>query len=392
VPSGWTNSGIDWENIRDNRTEEVVNHLYLATNERDYWVKHFSNLNSVISSIDTVGRRTTNDSLRYMFNTIQRWLLPFDEFPNVTTSPQLLTNQCCFLDELSPLDPLEVTTEFSTDYFPYKPYNRWFGLKNLDYSDGGELESILGYSLSFFRSPYNSRNSLQFMNFVYDFLQLKLKVANVFSEAYTPSTFSPGNGRHGQTPYQFSDTSSDFIGFRYSRRGNVGGSSGDSQTKLDLAIDLYNADVPQYIPNALLGSKEDARSFTFNNGNGNAFFGHEYSYVKYLAQGFDGNTVNMADLEVLLRTVTYNEKDISDEFFNYMPKGDWPLGDNSISPIVENVNGLDVVRVTSKINDPLPYTTIGTPSIDYRDEVGDNTVIPFLSINIEGFLNYYTEP
>ena len=322
---------------------------------------------------------------------MKRWLLPFNEFPNLTTAPQTLTNECCFLDEASPLDPLELTSFLSTDYSPYKPFDRWFGLKNLDYSDGGALEVILGYSLSFFRSPYNSRNSLEFMNFVYDFLQLKLKVANVYSRAYLPSTFRPGAGDHSQTPYQFADDSVDFLGFGYSKAGSSN-NVGTPQNTLNLAIDSYNASTPQYIPFSNFTSKEDIRSLSQSNGRGIANISHTYNYVKYLAQGFDGNIVDMADLQVLLRTATYNEKDVSDEFFNYMPKGDWPLGDNSISPIVENVNGLDVVRVTSKINGILPYTTIGTADIDYHDNINDNSTIPFLSINIEGFLNYYTEP
>lgn len=390
MPSGWTNSGIDWTNIRDNRTEDVVKHLYLATNERDHWVRHFSKLNTDPPNIDTTGRISTDNALRYIFNTMQRWLLPFDEFPDVTATPQVLTNQCCFLDETSSLDPTEVTTEFNDKYSPFKPYDRWFGLKNLDYSLGGQLESILGYSLSFLRSAYNSRNTLQLMNFAYDFLQLKLKVANAVSEAYIPSTFSPGNGQHFPTPYQYQDNSADFIGFRY--EVSIASAESSSQDALDNAVDLFNAASFQYQPAAIFESEEEYRSFTRNNGSGIARLNHHYSYVRYSAQGFDGNTVDMADLEVLLKTCTYNRADLSDEFANYMPQGDWPLGSNSISPTVESVNGLDVVRVTSKIIGSLPYGTIGNPDTDYRDNVTDNAVLPFLSINIEGFLNYYTEP
>ena len=40
MPSGWTNSGIDWTStatMRNSRTEDIMKHLIQATLERDYW-------------------------------------------------------------------------------------------------------------------------------------------------------------------------------------------------------------------------------------------------------------------------------------------------------------------------------------------------------------------
>ena len=76
MPSGWTNSGIDWTStatMRNSRTEDIVRHLYLAINERDYWMR----LNSgEVGSLDRVGRFRTDQQLRYIYSKLKSWFKP----------------------------------------------------------------------------------------------------------------------------------------------------------------------------------------------------------------------------------------------------------------------------------------------------------------------------
>jgi len=395
MASGWTNSGINWTSaatMRNSRTENIIREIYLAVSERDHWITHFTGVSQfgfTTPSIDTTGRIRFEQAYKYIYDVTKKWITPFADIDTGGMS-LVLGSHSCYLDETAPFDPVEV---INSNFIPFLPKERWFGIKNLDYSIGGTLESLLS-NLSVYRSSYNSRVDLNFLFLVYNLLNLELKISGTTSQKYLNPDTDGAIGR--SISPSFSDTSSDFYGFGYTKSSTEDASSGSSQDFLDLAINNYNVDPFTYLSGSSFFSEEDISAFTRNNGSGGGGVSHRYQYFKYIETGYDTNLLDLSNVEMTLKSYGYLEKPtfpVRDDFYNYMPKGDRVIGGNTINPILENINGVDVFRVSSLISTPLPLVSAPPNGDNYADNFKEGVINPFFNITKqEGFLNYYTEP
>jgi len=189
MASGWTTSGIDWTSaatMRESRTEDIVREIYLAVNERDYWVKRIKFLEQTATPpvLDVDGRIRTNQALFYIQNTVSGWLLPSADigtrldFVSTTVS---MESFCCFLDDS--FTPAGTPSIFASRILHY------FGFNNLDYSAGGNFETQFSIDLSLLRNP-PSRVDLNYLKMIYDILQLDLKTS---ADSWTVSNFGTGD-------------------------------------------------------------------------------------------------------------------------------------------------------------------------------------------------------
>ena len=106
MSSGWVDSGIDWDNITNNRTEDVVRELYYAVKERDWWIRYFIGaglngfpndiLNPLIDYPTLDDRVRFDEQLTYINNTVGDWLRGFAGFGGTTRSWN--TNRGVFLN------------------------------------------------------------------------------------------------------------------------------------------------------------------------------------------------------------------------------------------------------------------------------------------------------
>jgi len=82
MPSGWTESGIDWNNLSTQSPRGVIRELYVAVSERNYWIKYFgssgynndSNLEPI--DYDVTQRHRTKDQIIFICSSLNDWLKP----------------------------------------------------------------------------------------------------------------------------------------------------------------------------------------------------------------------------------------------------------------------------------------------------------------------------
>ena len=393
MPSGWTTSGIDWtsvETIRKSRTEDVVRELYLAVNEFDYWIRAFYNPTVYVtndSGIDRDGRMRTENQYYYIYNTVKDWLTPFADLPSVGK----LKNQCCFLDESSSFDPSFTS---GNNYSPSLPSGRWFGIKNLDYSAGGNLESLLGVDWAILRDDYRGRIDLDFIKSVYLLLTYNLKISWGNSYKFSGSNYHSIGSING-----FLQKNS-FLGVRYKRgRVQIYNRFPTPQDAVDDTIDRWNTDSqnnPYFLK--IAGSKTTFEEVEidgdgyFAPGDIGVRFIFEESYISFLGKGYNDIQFDMNKSDYLLKYYGYLRKESGNyRFVNYMPQGDRPIGEGTVIPQVIDKDGIEVIQTTPSA--PLILPSLTVPNNDKRNQdIFTDNGIPFLNLNNqEGFLKYYTE-
>jgi len=176
MASAWTTSGIDWTSaatMRESRTEDIVRELYLAVNEREYYMGRTKAMqnefpNPVTPILDAVGRGRIENMAGYVQEKVSGWLLPLDEFNdrlNATTSKSVGTLGC-FLDELTA--PTGGANNSADKYF--------FTYKNLNYEQNGNFETQFIIDLDLLRNPPN-RVQLDWAKMIYDILQENLFIS-----------------------------------------------------------------------------------------------------------------------------------------------------------------------------------------------------------------------
>ncbi len=402
MPSGWTNSGIDWTSVntmRKSRTEDIVRHLYLAVNERDYWISYFNpswrfNARS-LPVLERIGRLRAENQMEYIYGTLKAWLTPFSDIP-IQSGNFYTLNESCFLDESSPFD---INTVSNPQYKPFQVIDRrWYGKKNLDYSQGGTLEGLLSYDLGLFRAYEYKRLDLNFLKMVYDLLNLNLKISN----NYTRLNSSLNEGR--SRVYRFELLSDDFYGFRISLSSFLQWNNAfNMQDKLDETFDLFNA-ITESTPPTSEGSYFKGDSFgqsqsaidckSNNNGSGQAGMSKDVSYGSFIMQGFNNTAFDMNLMGMEIHDYGYINTFSS--FYDYLPlvNSNISLGLNVYSPNIINIDGDDVFLYTNDDPRPWPYTTAPIKgSGDRQNDDFKSYPVLYLRIdNQEGFLNYYTEP
>ena len=170
MPSGWTNSGIDWTStatMRNSRTEDIVKELHQAVSERDYYIHRikFIDKSATIPNLYIDARFRIEYSIKYINDTVKGWLTPISNIEDVLTlgaSYQSMGSFCCFLDDsyIPPNTP--PYKDFGDDYL--------YGFKNLNYTQGGNFESQYGIDLELLRNP-PKRVNLEWCKLIYDILQ-----------------------------------------------------------------------------------------------------------------------------------------------------------------------------------------------------------------------------
>tara|TARA_R110001606_G_C15323951_1_gene644906 strand:- start:58 stop:1230 length:1173 start_codon:yes stop_codon:yes gene_type:complete len=176
MANGWDDSGIDWTSavtMRNSRTEDIIKEIYLAVNEREYWVRKvkFMDIKGGQSVLDSDGRIRTPQALKYIQDIVSGWFLPIADLGtrmNIFSSRQSIGTFCCFFDD--------VYDATGTGSAPYEDSvnSYFFGFKNLDYAAGGNTETQYNLDLSLLRTP-PKRVSLIYLKLIYDLLQLDLK-------------------------------------------------------------------------------------------------------------------------------------------------------------------------------------------------------------------------
>ena len=190
MPSGWETSGINWSDIRSNRTEAIVYHLHKALYERyyNYYLSSSARWNASVIRYYLPIRptlknfRLRTDEAMYEIRSILRRLYAVDDEYDIKegdyTSYSVAT-RCLFSKGYNPVikptynvinspDPSDPRYQnlSSTQFSEYLG-----GLKPLDISEGGELESIAQGDLGFIRNlDYNRRIDIQDLTKVYNIL------------------------------------------------------------------------------------------------------------------------------------------------------------------------------------------------------------------------------
>ena len=359
MPSGWTTSGIDWSDIRRNRTEDIVRELYLATHERDFWVRRWTqkqstNYNTSFPNIEYTSRIRMETQLRFIFDTVRSWLT-LDLNPSITDV--FVPNQAVWIDD----NQIPIGSDL-TDTVN-------LGIPHWDMSKNGNLETELSLDLSFLRDyiPNNLRRiNLDDFDKIYKILRFLTKC-----RAY--QIISDKNGTGFDRELQNLNIS--LFGSGVYARGHNGGIFGNprsidtynnwanSTPTIGVGEDpvmLYNQRTTS-IPEYLLNSTEIYFQFINMNGfNTNQFTSDDFDFKMIYFNLFSPNTPN-PDLNII------NGVNELDTFYE-------PLGAKCF---------------------PFPNTDMQNfpPTPLSLSDSWRNTgyVLPYADMNKEGFLKYYTE-
>jgi hypothetical protein len=387
--------------MRESRTEDIVREIYLAVNERDYWISFFNpswrltTPQRTLPLLDRAGRMRVENQMQYIYNTVKTWITPFSDINPPTSGNFYTLNESCFLDEESPFD-LNLVSD--PEYKPFKSLERrWYGRKNLDYSQGGTLEALLNYDLILFRNYKYKRIDLTFLKMIYDLLNLDLKISN----AYTRMTASINEGQSRILNFPLNDDSFNGFSIRLSSSKSWNNSV-LNQDGFNENFDLFNAITENTPPtsegsyvknNGLPLSQSGISCVAQLNGSGFSGLSTDYSYGSFNMMGFsDRFDMNISDIEIN----DYAYIQTFSNFYDYLPTlgSNLNLGVNSYIPTIENINGDDFFLYTNL--DPRPWSyAIAPPDNSGIRQQEDFRSYPVIYLNInnqEGFLNYYTEP
>jgi len=393
MASGWTNSGIDWTSVstmRESRTEDIVREIYLAVNEREYWMHTFTQAPSsrvTAPVLDRAGRIRMIEAYNYIYNTIKKWLTPFSDLSLGGNNFAYYSTSSCFIN---PNSSMNVYEKYLQNFDPFQPQGRWFGLENYDYSQSGDFENDTGMDLSVFRSALNyKRVDFDFLKLAYDILNTPLKSANVYSgkNAFNGVNFAPDT-HYNRGNYKEANTSG-FFGFSYREQVTYNWGTGDQQTGLDTFIDNVNANTTTTkLTTARYDSVQDIDRAIIQ-----ASFQYIDSYIAFLHSGYNNQPMDMDDASIEVFSYGYRQKRSSAIFENLMPNGDRSIGVNSSSPSIVTLEGQEVFRVSAELQKPLPYITSLVTAQPYPESKFKDSAIVFMDIaKPTGFLNYYTEP
>ena len=164
MPSSWNRINADWSNLLNTRLDPVLNELYKATQERDYWLCGLIGIDKVIDS----NTKNSSYQLRYLYSTFNRWLKPSDDIP---------------LDEVWDgsffLDDNGGNSDYPSDIVNSRTLiqQNIFGMSSLDYSSDGTLSTLINFDLSFLESghPPDGRVNLNHLECFYKILNLDIK-------------------------------------------------------------------------------------------------------------------------------------------------------------------------------------------------------------------------
>jgi len=392
MASAWTTSGIDWTSdvtMRDSRTEDIIRELYLAVNEREYYmgrVKAMQNEfpNPVIPVLDTVGRTRIENMTAYIQEKVSGWLLPLDEFNdrlNATTRKSVGTLGC-FLDEVTA--PTGGANDSSDKYF--------FTYKNLDYEENGNFETQYGIDLALLRDP-TERINLDWAKMIYDILQEDLFVS---CEDWKMQVFGGGAigfllDGHGNIPNDYLNANEYrfYIGEQNDAQSVFTDTFQDVENKMN-----SNNRLQIFFENIFKGKL--TYSNTISNG---LTMEYDRSYFVFKIEG-DSQNFLFSDLDHLALSVGSNFQDA----LNLLPFSNYEdgLADDRITPETLTQARIDSALFSQSGIVPGDYHVIENLITNFDDfpipstDQGGSSVVTevnsFVKINRENLLRYYPAP
>jgi len=191
MASRWTDSGIDWANLdlHKERTSWVIDELYRATLEKESIMRYMRNIDSSVSSWDSLESLRDYEKINSIIEKLSYWLEPV--YASGTTN-----GEYSFFDHVA--DPVaDWTANIGT--YPF------FGAKWLDLSVGGNLELTVG-SLSLIRdwSIGSTRIGSDLLQLIYDVLEQLNQVFATGERGANPQSYLTGKGGALGTPLPLS--------------------------------------------------------------------------------------------------------------------------------------------------------------------------------------------
>tara|TARA_R110001632_G_C11305626_1_gene414157 strand:- start:76 stop:1125 length:1050 start_codon:yes stop_codon:yes gene_type:complete len=349
MASGWTTSGIDWTSattMRNSRTEDIVREIYLATHERDFWVQRWGrNLNFNYTLADNTRMET---QLRFIYSTLSSW---FTLDLNPVISGLYVPNQAVWIDE----DNIPTGTALNNSVN--------LGVTHYDMAIGGNLETALSIDLGFLRD-YSS--NIPFRVNLFDLFKV-YKILNFLTKC-----------RAYQIEY---DTGN----FTYSiDLLNTGVGNGCGIVNNTHQSGRFNDDTAQEAyDNWVNSNPTDATNsyssyFQVGNDAGAYRIQSNETYFKFLSMtGFNGSSFNSVDFNF---NMLYSDNPTTQ-------------GSNPGLGVTNGINAMGNIQETIGAKAfPFPNTVMqsfptGTGFVQWRNF---GFILPFVDMNKEGFLKYYT--
>lgn len=359
MASGWTTSGIDWTSantMRNSRTEDIVREIYLATHERDFWVRRWTqryntNYSTSFSNIEYTSRTRVENQIRFIYDTLRAWLT-LDLTPSI--GGLFVPNQAVWIDENQITQGQSLTDSVN------------LGIKHWDMESSGNLETELSIDLGFLRTTGNYRIRLDELFVVYKILNFLTKCRAYQIESNGDGTgFSDelinlniSSGGSGARIYQHSSGS--FADPTTTKAYNDWASSSRTTFIGAFVLAGYNQRTTSF-PEYILSSTE-------------AYF----NFVSMI--GYDGFNYDSSDF---VFNMLFNEKFAS----SANPGLGLLNGVNEMGNIQES-DGAKAFSFPNTVMQTFPPTP--TSGANTWANTGD--LLPYADMNKEGFLKYYTEP
>ena len=176
MASAWNRIGVDWEDLSNTRLEPVINEIYKATIERDYWLR----VTGKELNLNPPNNNTVNSSkqLRDIYSIFETWFRPI----STSSSRSLDFNESVYLADDGLVSEFPSDIKIRQMYFT-TPY----GKDSYNYISGGNLSSLVGYDMSFLGDGVpNGRVNIEHLQVFYKILNLNLK-NRLFTLTYSTS-------------------------------------------------------------------------------------------------------------------------------------------------------------------------------------------------------------
>ena len=353
MPSAWNRIGVNWLDLSSTRLEPVINEIYNATLERDYWLR-FTQGDTSLPPKTTLSRNTSYQ-IRYIYTTFERWFKPLS---GLSSSQLLLSGYYIYEDGNPTSDP---TQEFTTSLAFSTPY----GKDSYNYLSGGNLSTLVNYDMSFLASGVpNGRANIEHLQVFHKVLNLNLKNrifrliksgADYFSDSTRQNNFLQMFVTDGVTDEP--ETAGDTV---------------------NIINNAQNTNQARYVNFRMGGSVDFQRVNQIDELYDGSFVRRQISLDDYNIENFN--------LSCYYRIWDDIDSDFS---INYTPSvGNYLIGNNFRDLIVSNQGGAVVT-----VYDPLPNITTSTISGVNPFDKAEINLVPqnFIDINNSELISYYTE-
>ena len=355
MASAWNRIGVNWGDLSNVRLEPVINELYKAVLERDYWIRVTGRELGVLP-VD-VKKYNTSYQLRTIYTLMEKWFRP----QTLKTSTTILDfNESVYIynDGVATNYPILISNRELN-------FNSMYGKGSVDYTSAGVLSSLVGFDMSFLgQEPPNGRVNLDHLRSFYKVLNLDLK-NRLFTCDINSSRFRSVSSR-----------TDDFL------RELV--NNGESNGTESEVISEFNSEI---IPSDVF-SGGFYTSYKLNASRSNTVdeeYGTDFQQRFYMFKDYEITDFN-------IDSYVYGKEEIDDGFsMSYTPSA--PYND-IVSNNFVSVNWTDN-NITQQVNAFLPYIPTQISSMN-GDDVFDGIEITFnsqnfIDINNSALIEYYTE-